>query len=301
MKMQDAAAPSHPRFLLVSRIGRNSLHPMWVGEGRTFDVFLSCYDTDVPPVSGPGVYFEHRPGFKVAGYDGFLRAHSELWREYDYICLMDEDIRADTATLNRMFALCEAYRLKIAQPALDHESHFTYAALLRQPQWLMRHVNFIEMMCPVFRRDVLEVASQLFSLGYESGIDLIWCNLVYEGPHDFAVLDACAVTHTEPVGGKREENGFTADRGYEDDIGKVLSRYGLPWLSCVPYSARDRQGNETSSKLRMVFAFLPLFQIVPRHRPLWPRLRAMLVHVRHLLARAPRNIRVTLRDGQSGG
>jgi len=44
----------------------------------------------------------------------------------------------------------------------------------------LRHMTFIEMMAPVFRRDVLQQVRPLFELGFESGIDLIWCNQCFE-------------------------------------------------------------------------------------------------------------------------
>ncbi len=299
MTKQDEARPDHadgrsPRYLLVSRIGRKSLHQRWLQGPRAFDVFLSAYDTALPPVSGSGVRFEHRPGYKVAGYDGFLREHRDLWRRYDYICLFDEDLDADTETLNRMFALCEKYRLKIAQPALTWDSHFTYAGLLRQPAFVLRHVNYIEMMCPVFRKDALEAIAPLYGLGYESGIDLIWCNLVYEQPTDFAVLDSTPVRHTEPVGNNKAANGFIAGRLYEDDISAVLTRFGLPWLSCTPYIGISPSGDQTHSRLAFLRAALPLAIVPPRHPPLAKRVRMVLDHLRHIIFRPARNIRVDM-------
>lgn len=282
------------RFLLVTRIGRKSQHRRWLdGADRQFDVLLSAYDAEIPDPGGSGVTFERRPGHKVAGYDAFLRERRDLWTQYDYICLLDEDIAADTGTLNRMFRLCEAHDLKISQPALSHDSHFTYGALLRQRAWSLRYVNFVEMMCPVIRRDALERIQPLFSEGVESGIDLVWCNLVAEGERDFAVLDATPVRHTEPVGGNKAANGFAMGRRYEDDIGLLLERYDLPWLSCVPYAAVTARGRVVRSRAALFLAALELLAAVPRQRPLWPRLRSILVHLRHILTREPRNLRRT--------
>ena len=64
------------RFLLISRIGPESLHPQWLAPAaeRDFDLLLSAYSSDVTaPESQPGVFFEYRRGRKVAGYGEIIR------------------------------------------------------------------------------------------------------------------------------------------------------------------------------------------------------------------------------------
>lgn len=280
------------RFLLVTRIGKRSLHRQWLDGPREFDVFFSCYDRSLPQIEGPGIRFEYRPGHKIEGYGRFLNDPETRWRYYDFICLMDEDLLADTETLNRMFRMCEEYQLKIAQPALTLRSHFTFAALLEQPEWKLRFVNYIEMMCPVFRRDALEVVGPTYSLGYESGIDLVWCNLVFSSERDFAVLDSCPITHTEPVGKRMSENGFSDARSYETDIFAVLDRFGIPWFSCTPYAAVTLSGKLVTSHFRLVLATFRLLRAVPAQNGLRKRLRPILDHIRHVMFRPARNVRI---------
>ncbi|WP_428410150.1 hypothetical protein [Hyphococcus sp.] len=282
------------QYLMVSRIGKKSLHDRWLcpAAERAYDVALSSYDETVPEAGGEGVFFEYRPGRKVEGYDGFLRDRRSLWTGYKYICFFDEDLETDADNLNRMFDLCASHDLKIAQPALTHDSYFTYGALLQQPEWSLRYVNFVEMMCPVFRADILGRAAPLYSLGYESGIDLIWCNLVAEGPNDFAVLDGAPVRHTEPVGGNKSANGFKNGRIYEDDIYDILERFNLPWLSCVPYEAQALNDKTTQSKLRFLAAAFNTLPAAAKRESSLQRLRAILVHLRHIAIRPARNIKV---------
>lgn len=284
------------KFLLISRIGKKSLHSKWLttGQERNFDVVLSSYDPSLEKIEAKGVRFEYRPGHKVKGFDSFLSQCSDIWGAYDYICLMDEDLDVDASTLNRMFDLSAAYDLKISQPSLTHDSHFTYAALLHQPQWTLRFVNFIEMMCPVFRKDTLAQIAPLYAMGYESGIDLIWCNAAFEGERCFAVLDAAQIRHTEPIGQQKAANGFVGEKCYEDDIFDILSKFDLPWLSCVPYAAIDRAGQIVRSKPRFILAALALLPAVFLKRPYTSRLRSILVHLKHLQFRRARNIVVKL-------
>ncbi|MDS9468925.1 hypothetical protein RGQ15_15265 [Paracoccus sp. MBLB3053] len=287
-------APADKRFLVVTRIGPKSLHNRWLDDPAQcqFDTVLSAYSDTAVPVDGPGIIQEQRPGRKVEGYGAFLSERKSLWSNYDYICLMDEDIDTTAEDLNRAFGLCAAHDLLLAQPALSHDSHFTYAGLLQQPAWLLRYVNFIEMMCPIFRRDALARVLPLYRQGLESGIDLVWCNLLGPGATNFAVLDAVAIRHTEPVGGNKAANGFTGERRYEDDIATALSRYGVPWLSCVPFSARTPSGRIVENRARLFISALGLLAAVPQQRPVSGRLRFVITHLRHMMTRAPRNIRV---------
>lgn len=285
------------RFLLVTRIGSKSLHDQWLKSEteRAFDVALCSYDASIPKIEGDGVYFEYSPGKKVSGYSDFLDNRQEVWKDYDYIMLMDEDISTDTASINRMFEISSRENFKISQPSLTRDSHYTFAALLQQKHWQWRCVNYIEMMCPIFRKDILLEVAPLYRSGYESGIDLIWCNLVYETPKDFAVLDCVPVRHTEPVGGNKAANGFVEGKRYEDDIYAVLKTYGLPWLSCTPYLGVSKSGREVKSRLVFFLTGLSVFLAVPLQRPWAGRLRSALVHLKHLAFRPAQNIKVSAR------
>ncbi|MCA0995110.1 hypothetical protein [Alloyangia pacifica] len=290
---------THPRYLVVSRVGAKSLHGTWVSGAHKagFDVVLSAYNPIEEP-QAKAVIVEQRPGRKVEGYAAFLRDRRELWTQYDYICLMDEDLATDSATLARAFGLAHQHGLVLSQPALTADSYFTYAACLRQPAWQLRYVNFVEMMCPIFRRDAIDKVLPLFEQGLESGIDLVWCNLLSEGPNSFAILDGAAICHTEPVGGNKEANGFNEARGYEDDISKVLDRYSLPWLSAVPYAGLTAAGTRVESRALLFLAALSLLTAVPRRAGWGRRLRFVMTHLRHILMRKPLNLPV--RDAAAG-
>ncbi len=294
--MPASSVPNKPlaiprRYLLISRIGRKSLHPGWIGHGndRSFDLFLSAYDTSIVDTSAPGIFFEHRPGRKVDGYAGLMRDHHDLLARYDYIAMFDEDLRCDSETLDRMFTICDRYALKIAQPSLSADSYFTYAGTVAQPGLTLRFVNYVEMMAPVFRRDVLPVLAPLYSMGYESGIDLIWCNLVYGGQQDFAIIDACSITHTEAVGSRKHENGFV-DRRYEDDIHAILRRFGLPWLSLLPYAGITTGGVIIRNRALLFLYSLSAARALFTTALIRDHGRKLLVSWKHLLTGRARNI-----------
>lgn len=287
------------RSLLISRVGPQSLHHHWLApaDERTFDVLLSAYDSTVEVPAGEGIFFEHRPGRKVAGYGALLHEHRDMLRRYDYIALFDDDLRIDAASINTMFAIARQYDLKIAQPALTPDSFFSYAALLRHPGFLLRYVTYIEMMCPLFRTDILERIAPLFDMGYESGIDLIWCNLVAETPLDFAVIDAVTVAHTRRVGIGKAANGFTSGKRYEDDIAGILEKFDAQWLPCAPYGAIRSDGSFTNRRSSLTRAALGLAGAVPTQSPMKMRARNYAVYIKHLLTAPARNMALSFPHG----
>ena len=277
-------------YLVISRIGANSLHRSWLPQDGAFDVLLSCYDQAVPPECGHGTMFEYRAGAKVAGYGQVLRDYEGLIRQYRYVALFDDDLAIDATSMAQLFRIADAQGLKIAQPALDHKSYFTYACLLQHKGFTLRHVNFIEMMCPFFRSDVLLDVAFLFELGFESGIDLIWSALAHEAPQDFAVIDSVPVRHTRPVGAIKSVNGFTGDRIYETDIRAILEQFDLPWLPALPYGGLRGNGSYTRNRLALCFGASRLAAAIPIRSARF-RMRAVATYWRQLTFRRPRNVR----------
>lgn len=271
-------------FLVISRIGPRSLHSNWLpaGGSRGFDVILSCYDRDTQPIAGRGILFEYRAGSKVVGYGEILRDYAALIRRYRYVALFDDDLAIDASGLLRLFQIIDEQQLKIAQPALTHESYFTYACLLQHKGFTLRHVNFVEMMCPFFRSDILLGIASLFELGFESGIDLAWSALVQESAEDFAVIDSIPVRHTRPVGATKSSNGFVEGRTYETDIHAILKHFKLPWRPALPNGGLRPDGRYTKSRLALIIAAGRLTAAVPIRSPRF-RSRAIAIYWRQLL------------------
>ncbi len=282
-------------YLLIARVGRHSLHRRWLGNGgrqRGFDVLLSYYDADTPVSAAEGVHIEHRPGTKVGGIGALLAEHAVRIGGYRHVAIFDDDLDIDAAGIHRLFALADRHGFLVCQPALSHDSFFTFAGLLSNPGYEFRSTTFVEMMCPCFRNDMLPAVRAIYTMGYESGLDLLWCNLLGQAPGRYAVIDAVSVRHTRPVGGQRHANGFTGGARYEEHIHAVLARFALPWLPCVPYFGRRRDGRLVRGRLALLLSSLRIAAAVPRRGGGLRRLTAVLIHWKHLLLHRPRNLRV---------
>lgn len=201
---ETADRPSPARNLVVCRAGPSSLHPRWLDlprEQRSFDVILSFYSAEAFASFEPadGVEAVLVPGGK---FDGLFTTLSGLdLSRYDYVWLPDDDIDTTSSTINAIFRLCREHGLAVAQPSLSRDSYFSHFLLNRCPGFHLRYTNYVEVMVPCLRMDLLRRVLPHFE-GHMSGwgLDYVWCRFPESGAYRAAVLDCIEVHHTRPVG-----------------------------------------------------------------------------------------------------
>lgn len=140
------------------------------------------------------------------------------------------------------------------------------------------------MMCPVFRTDCLLHVEELFHLGLESGIDLIWCNILTEPSGDmkeFAIIDKYSVCHTQPVGKAAANNGFSGGRTYLTDIDEALARFNLPKIKCRTAAAQIHSGRIVKCQALLFLSSLLLFPMIFLQPRYVGRTKAYLSHLSH--------------------
>ncbi|MGI4777612.1 MAG: hypothetical protein ACRYGA_05770 [Janthinobacterium lividum] len=270
--------------LVVVRAGMKSLHKQWIAAPRAqrgFDLLICCYAKGVLEKDAIGVRHLYSPGNKIAGYNELIKQNISLLSNYERIAFMDDDISTSHATIAKCFDIGKKENLEIWQPSLAWKSYFTYAGTLQIKGLSFRHVNYVEMMAPFFKLESLLKVRELFELGYESGIDLIWCNLVLPGAS--GIIDETPVLHTRPVGGQKEENGFIGRR-YEDDIQEVLEKYGHAWPSLVARGGKKLDGTYIG-RVRVALYALQLFMVASRS-PNRKVFKLVADHVRHMATRS---------------
>jgi hypothetical protein len=232
----------HSRNLVILRAGDGSLHRDWIaGAPRDFDLFISYYGEVPGRHRADADHYEHRRGAKWPCIAQLLRQNAELVAEYDAVWLPDDDLSADTDTLNRMFAFFHAHRLALAQPALTRDSYFTWSTLLQQPDCHLRYTRFVEVMAPLFSRAALAACEHSFIESRSGwGLDWVWPLLCERAGLDrIAVIDATPVCHTRPVGGELYRNHSDLDP--RADAALVIRRYGLQEVRAVAkYSVRRK-------------------------------------------------------------
>lgn len=205
MSLQHASRGSRPH-LVISRVGRYSLHPAWLaGAGpRNWDLYLCPYqelasqdglDCTVGPL---------RPGPKWTGLRQLLNEW-QGWRDYEYVWLPDDDIMVGGDTIGQMFSLASALGFQLCAPALQENSYYAHFDTMHNRRCFARRTGFVEIMVPCFRTETLArllPTLELTDTGWGWGLDSLWPKLLgYEG---LGILDATPVLHTRAVGAFRD-------------------------------------------------------------------------------------------------
>jgi hypothetical protein len=215
------------RNLVISPIGDDSVHASWLANrpSRTFDVFLIYYGQQGDLGRADADHYLVRAGFKWELLDHAARHHRDILDAYDRIWCPDCDIRADTATVNRLFELFAAYDLQLAQPAIA-AGEVSYQFLRKRPGVVLRYSPFVECMCPLFTRQALfKVLPTFLESRSGWGIDWIWPR--FFGQREMAVLDTVGVEHTGRL--FRGDNYQKLARlGIDpgDEFDRVMARHG---------------------------------------------------------------------------
>lgn len=198
----------HRKNCVISAVGRNSLHRHWVenADDRNFDLHLIVYDNSFGLFYNDADYLGYKKGFKLKLVYDYLKVHPEYIERYDSFFIPDDDIMASAVEIEKLFSIMDAYRLKIAQPALRH-SYYTHPLTLRKPLSVLRYVNFVEMMLPCFSRKALIDVLDSFNANESGwGVEYHWHELIKSNKEDMAIIDAVAMQHTQPVKQGRTSN-----------------------------------------------------------------------------------------------
>jgi hypothetical protein len=141
----------------------------------------------------------------------------------DWLLVVDDDVALPDRFLDRFVAVCEKYKLDLAQPAQTLASHAAWRVVRRRPFALARETRFVEI-GPVtaFSRRVAAELLPFPPLRYGWGLDLHWSALAAERGWRLGIVDALPVRHeSAPVGSSypadaaiEEAQQFLADRAY---------------------------------------------------------------------------------------
>lgn len=191
-------------FLVIARVGDKSLHPAWLEGNPHFDIYISYFGDQAERYKEHSTYYEQRKGGKWPIIAELIAREAELVAQYDAVWMPDDDLLADAATINKMFALFTGFELQYAQPALTKDSYFSYPFLLCSDSSVIRYTNFVEVMAPIFSRNALaEIKDTMNASPSGWGLDFLWSKIFsIADPKAVAVIDAAPVKHTRPVGGE---------------------------------------------------------------------------------------------------
>jgi hypothetical protein len=157
---------------------------------------------------------------------------------FDWILVVDDDVRLPPRFLDRFLALCGRFRLDLAQPAQSQRSHSAWRVTRRRPASLVRETRFVEI-GPVtaFGRRAAGALLPFPELRYGWGLDLHWGALAAERGWRVGVVDATPVRHeSAPVG-----SAYPRDVAEAEAAGFLASRPHLPAASAGEVLAVHRR------------------------------------------------------------
>jgi hypothetical protein len=222
------------RNLVVLRAGDASLHEQWLAgpQPRTWDLVVSYFGDDPDRYRVDDVIRIDRKGAKWPALHHVLSVDlAGVIKDYDYVWLPDDDLAADTATINQLFAYAARYHLSLAQPALTEDSFFSHEITLVDRRFELRHTNFVEIMAPCFSREFLSRCLPTFGTTQTGwGLDFHWPRFVTD-LSAIAIVDSITVRHTRPVGGPNYAAAQAAGVDPRAEYCEYLATHGISDLT----------------------------------------------------------------------
>jgi hypothetical protein len=175
---------------------------------------------------------ERLPGGKFENLNRLLAGAGQ----FDWLLVVDDDVRLPARFLDRFVAVCERFELDLAQPAQSQRSHSAWRVTRRRPASLVRETRFVEI-GPVTAFGPRAAAELLPfpELRFGWGLDLHWAAVAAERGWRLGVVDATPVRHEAALVGsaypvadaQAEAAEFLAGRPYlpAARAGDVLSTH----------------------------------------------------------------------------
>jgi hypothetical protein len=175
---------------------------------------------------------------RAAEGGGERAAGAPLAGDFDWLLVVDDDLRLPPRFLDRFVALCQRFRLDLAQPAQSQRSHSAWRVTRRRPASLVRETRFVEIgPLTAFARGAAAELLPFPELRFGWGLDLHWAAVAAQRGWRLGVVDATPVRHeTATVGAayptadaRAEAARFLADRPYlpADRAGDVVATHRL--------------------------------------------------------------------------
>jgi hypothetical protein len=196
------------RYLVFTSAGDRAKLGRWITGDRNFDLWITYYGVKENRFQELADYYNRRRGGKFPNLHYAYRQWPEIFRKYDAVMVMDDDLVIRGSDLSRLFTIRERYDLWLLQPAFSPRGKISHRITRVDPRYIMRYTNFVEMGCPLFRTDKLERFLEVYDpvlVGY--GMD--WWFLEVLGPDlrgKVAVIDAISCINPDEAskGGVRE-------------------------------------------------------------------------------------------------
>jgi hypothetical protein len=204
--------------LVIVAAGDGSLHPQWVKEDRSYDLWIIYYGKDQRKLN------EYKASsdlcFALAGLKIDLARKVLLeqlyfmkhfsFQQYEYIWFPDDDITfPEGGRVEQLFDTARALKADVFQPAIQNANVSPRWEPTRQiPGAYCHRTNIVEVMAhgfsgETFSRAYLPAIHAMEFMKSGWGIDPIWMKIgetYFQRPLRTFVFDCCPIVHTRPTG-----------------------------------------------------------------------------------------------------
>jgi hypothetical protein len=196
------------RNMVFTSAGDLSNLQHWLKGRRDFDLWIVYYGERSDTHDARADFYARSAGTKFQNLHKVYQRHASVIAQYDAVMVMDDDILIDATGLTRLFEIRREHDLWVLQPAFRLTGKVSWDITRVSPAAQLRYTNFIEMTCPLFRRDKLDLFMAEFDpqlIGY--GED--WWFLHVLGPelsNRVAIADevSCVNPYDRTKHGQRE-------------------------------------------------------------------------------------------------
>jgi hypothetical protein len=220
---------THPN-LIFSSVGDHGNLPRWLRGRRNFDLWVTYYGETRGRFRDRADYYNERRGSKFQNLLFAYRTWPKLLDRYAAILVMDDDLLISGSALSSLFDIRDRYDLWALQPAFDPHGKISWPITRVNPYTRLRYTNFIEMACPLFRKDKLDAFMAVYDpelVGW--GCDWWFLDVMGEDLRDrVAVVDTitCLNPHDSTKGG-REIDRLSPTSERIATWKRVKERYGI--------------------------------------------------------------------------
>ena len=205
----DLSVPATARrYLVFTSAGEHANVRKWLRGNRNFDVWLTYYGPGASPFVGSVEIHTVRKGSKFQNLHFAYRQWPEVLGRYSAIMVMDDDIVISGEEISWLFEFRDRLDLWVLQPAFHPKGKISHPITEVRPGLSFRYTNFVEMTCPLFRRDKLLNFLELYD-PVLVGFGMDWWFLHTLGPSlqdRVAIVDeiTCINPRDTKKGGRRE-------------------------------------------------------------------------------------------------
>jgi hypothetical protein len=269
MTLLKSSSNGGSKNLVFTSAGDHSNISRWLTGSRDFDLWVVYYADGRGGFQAQADHYVRHSGTKFQNLHYCYTRWREVFQRYSAVMVADDDILIDARSITRLFAVREQLDLWALQPAFRPVGKISWDITRIRPEARVRYTNFIEMTCPLIRRDKLDAFMDVFDpelIGY--GED--WSLLHSLGPdlaNRVAIVDeiSCINPYDRTKGGTREIDRLATHNERKEAWERVKARHGL-----------NEQGRHQKEFGRISKPPLAAGFDLMRHFPEWAYCRARL-------------------------